>query len=153
MEQPASQNGLKQKKSLKSILITYDLPTNIMNMKAKLLRSEYDECVALVEYLKILRRQGHVVGYSHIPNSTYTPSWAAKNKNKALGVASGFPDYVILGRGKLIFLEMKKEKGGIVSLDQKAWLFNLSVYRDVVTKVCRGFNEAQKFLKEELIDA
>ncbi len=120
-------------------------------MKAKLLeRSEYEECVALVEYLNILKRQRKIITYTHIPNETFTVSWNQKRKNKAMGVSSGFPDYVILGQKIIVFLEMKREKGGTTSSQQKLWIEDLSRYSNASARVCSGFREAEGYLKSVL---
>lgn len=116
-------------------------------MKLKqIIRSEEDECIALVEYLNLLKNQGKVITYTHIPNETYTSSWNQKRKNKAMGVASGFPDYIILGTMRIIFLEMKREKGGITSVEQKIWIEALNGYSTSVAVVAKGFKEAERYL-------
>lgn len=116
-------------------------------MKIKqIIRSEEEECIALVAYLNILQRQKKIITYTHIPNETYTTSWNQKRKNKAMGVASGFPDYVILGNTRMIFIEMKREKGGAVSIEQKLWLELLNGYAGTVAVVAKGFKEAERYL-------
>lgn len=109
--------------------------------------SEYDECVLLVNHLNELKDKGKVTMYTHIPNETYTSSWNQKRKNKMMGVSSGFPDYLILTRTMLIVIEMKREKGGITSPEQKAWL---KAFCDLgmPSQVCHGFEEAKKFLSK-----
>ncbi len=120
-------------------------------MKGKLLaRTEYDECVALVEYLNILQRQKKITTYTHIPNETFTTSFNQKMKNKRMGVASGFPDYVILGQKKMIFIEMKRETGSTTSIEQKVWLAELVKYPHTEAAICKGFREAETFLKSVL---
>lgn len=37
----------------------------------------------------------------------------------------GFPDLYLVGRGRAILIECKKEKGGVVSIDQAIWLETL----------------------------
>lgn len=120
-------------------------------MPAKLVsfqRSEYDECIALVEYLDILMRQQKVVSYTHVPNETYTTSRTQKRKNMMMGVAKGFPDYVIILRDKLVFIEMKREKNSTTSPEQKFWIEELNKQGGVFAEVCRGFNEAKDFIDE-----
>lgn len=107
--------------------------------------TEYQECLWLVEYLDILVMQGKVRMYSHIPNSTFTKSWTVKVKNKLLGVSPGVPDYLILMKDSLLFIEMKRTKGGVVSPEQKAWIgaFN---QMGIPAHVAKGFGEAKEIL-------
>lgn len=112
--------------------------------------SEYQECLLLVDYLNILKAQGKIIAYTHIPNETYTTSWSVKRKNKALGVSSGFPDYIILTRDKIIFLEMKREKAGLISDKQIKWLLNLDSYDNTIARAAHGFKKAKKLIDEVL---
>ena len=107
---------------------------------------EYQECVALTQYLKILKMQGKVKQFTHISNETFTKSWMTKTRNTAMGVTSGIPDYVIVTNKKVLFLEMKRVKGGTVSPAQKEWIKDLR-NAGAICEVCKGFNEAEKFIK------
>lgn len=119
-------------------------------MSTKIIRSEDDECLALVEYLNILKLKKKVISYTHVPNETYTPHWSQRTKNKALGLASGFPDYIVLGQKKILFIEMKREKGGKTSVEQKLWIQDLDRYSDTSATVCNGFREAKEYLDDQL---
>lgn len=112
----------------------------------KIILSEFDECILLKQYLDFLKSKKKVISYSHIPNGTYTASWKQKTNNKALGVSSGFPDYLILGKDKILVIEMKREKGGVISLEQKFWLENFNRYQNIEAVVCKGFTEAKNVL-------
>jgi hypothetical protein len=114
------------------------------------MRSEYDECVALKEYLDILVRQNKIIHYTHVPNETFTRDWGTKMKNKRLGVQKGFPDYVILLCDGMLFIEMKRVKRSTISYEQQEWIRLLDGYVDCYAKVCHGFNEAEEFIKEHL---
>ena len=114
---------------------------------ATIIRSEDDECIALVGLLNLLQRQERIIAYSHVPNETYSRSWAAGRRRKAIGVMSGFPDYIIIGHGVFIFLEMKREKGGTVSPSQKYWIDLLGRQPNTFAKVCYGFVDAQSYLR------
>lgn len=107
--------------------------------------TEYDECVLLVDYLDQLVNMKKVRMYTHIPNETYTTSWSVKRKNKALGVKKGFPDYVILFNDYTLFLEMKREKKGVVSKEQRQWLFELAKLGHR-THVAHGFDDAKEIV-------
>ena len=108
---------------------------------------EYNECCTLAEYLEALKRQGRVLQFTHVPNETYTKSWSQKIKNKKQGVKKGVPDYMILFPERLIFIEMKRVKGGTVSPEQKEWLANLTSL-GFVAVVCNGFDEAKKVIDQ-----
>lgn len=109
-------------------------------------------------------------GYPHfrVPNETYTRSWSQKAKNKKLGVSSGVPDLAIVVPSKwhktademvqfaprhmatfnsrLVFIEMKRKKGGVTSENQKKWIKALNE-AGVQTVVCKGCDEAIEFIK------
>jgi len=86
--------------------------------------------------------------------STFTTSWKTINNNKMSGVVRGLPDLIIIippelrndNHGQLIFIEMKKVKGGVVSKEQKQWLADLDDCRGVISTVCHGAKEAKSFL-------
>lgn len=89
----------------------------------------------------------HNLYYWHTPNSTYTKSWKQKSRNKIMGVQSGIPDLFVIVNNKLVGVEMKRTKGGVVSSNQKVWLERLN-NANVPTKVCKGAQEAIKYIKE-----
>ncbi len=106
--------------------------------------SEEYECIKFSEWLT-----SHNLPHTHIPNGMFTRSWSIKNRNKNMGVSAGFPDYcVVLSTGP-IFIEMKKQKGGKVSDEQKYWL-SLLTGAGVAARVCKGFEEAKSFVEGEL---
>lgn len=87
------------------------------------------EQIAFVQWLDL---QG--LRHTAVPNSTYTTSWKQKTKNKAMGLHAGFPDLIVLispkqsldGRGRLLGIEMKRQRGGTVSPEQRAWIAALN---------------------------
>jgi hypothetical protein len=113
---------------------------------------EFDECLVLVDYLDVLERQGKIVKFTHIPNETYTESRNARRKNVQMHVAKGIPDFLIVGKNWLLFLEMKRVKGGVVSKEQAEWISVLQSesLRDVGAFVCKGFQEAKEIIDELL---
>jgi ribosomal protein L33 len=113
--------------------------------------SEYGECVALAEYLELLKYQGRILAYAHIPNETFTTSWSQKSKNKRLGVKKGFPDYCIVFNGKVLFIEMKREHGGVVSPEQKEWLEMLEK-GDCEAVICHVFDDEKGVIDDCLLD-
>ena len=69
---------------------------------------------------------------------------------KSQGHYSGIPDLVVLlGNGKMCFVELKRQKGGVVSEEQKKWIDYLN-NNGYPAKVCKGCNEAIEWIKEEL---
>jgi len=100
-------------------------------------KTEYTECLTLVDYLETLKTMGKVKLYTHIPMETFTKSWAVKAKNKRMGVRPGFPDYVIVTNKATIFIEMKSMTGTFTE-DQTVWLGELNN-----AFVCQGFEEAK----------
>ena len=107
--------------------------------------TEHQEQSLLVEYLELLKKQGKVLIYGALPNNTYTKSWSQKRKQTAEGVKKGFPDMVIVFPGKVLFLEMKRSKGGVVSPDQWLWLKALAD-KETQTAVAKGFDQAKEIV-------
>src|SRR5512139_2703436 len=83
--------------------------------------------------------------FSHIPNES--PSKRQAIKNKRLGTRRGVPDFLVLVPGKVIFVELKRQRGGRVSPEQKIWVAALTA-AGCPAKVCCGAQEAIEFVKE-----
>jgi hypothetical protein len=65
--------------------------------------------------------------FTALPLSTFTTSWKVKMRNKVTGVRPGIPDVVIaIPKVGLLFIELKRVKGGVVSSYQKAWIDTLN---------------------------
>lgn len=97
----------------------------------------------LVSYMELLKD----VKFTHIPNSTFTKSWGVKMRNKALGVRAGFPDLVIIIKNKFFCIELKREKGGVLSPFQKDWIQALEEAH-IPVYVCKGFEEGKKIINK-----
>ena len=106
--------------------------------------SEYTEQVTFAAYLAILMRQGKIVLYTSIPNSTWTPSWSVKVKNKKMGLNPGFPDILIVLEDRVICIEMKVGKNK-VSPDQQRWVTALN-QAGIDTYTAYGYEEAKKII-------
>lgn len=115
------------------------------------LKPEEIEARKLVEYLEILERQKKVQVFTHISNETYTTSWRQKHRNKAVGVRPGVPDYIIITKNKVLFLELKRSKGGQVSAPQKTWLEALPG-KTTHAAVCKGFEVSKAFIDAMVTD-
>lgn len=105
----------------------------------------------LVQYLELQQMRGKDIMFSAIPNSTYSKSWSVKRRNKQQGVRAGLPDLFLIINQKPLFIEMKREKGGSLSLEQKVWI-NKIQNAGIDTFVCRGFEEAKNTVDKFLHD-
>jgi hypothetical protein len=63
-------------------------------------------------------------------------------KQKALGLSPGFFDLIIFLPKQIVFLEMKRIKGGFVSEDQKDWLEIYGQYPYCKGIICYGCDNA-----------
>ena len=108
--------------------------------------TEYEEQKAFVEYLRLKGLK-----HTSIPNSTYTKSWQQKAKNTAQGLCAGFPDMIILFPNKMLCIEMKRIKGGVVSENQQEWIDAINaVGGNVEAIVCYGANDAKNAVERIL---
>jgi VRR-NUC domain len=102
-----------------------------------------------VQYLDSLIKDGEKIKYTSIPNSTYTTSWSVKAKNKREGLKAGLPDLLIIINDTLIFVELKREKEGVVSSVQEAWIQALNDAGQQAF-VCRGYNKFVELINKTL---
>lgn len=94
----------------------------------------------------------HGITFSSTAQSTYTNSWNQKRLNHATGLRKGVPDMLVVispeasqdGLGYLLFLELKRKKGGVVSPEQKKWIeaINAIGTLQVQAYVAKGADEA-----------
>lgn len=100
---------------------------------------EIDEQKTLVQYLELKGLK-----YSAIGHDMYSTSWKQKSRNKQIGVKRGLPDMLVIVNGHLLFIEMKRQKGGVVSDHQKSWIaaLNNETGDCVQAFVARGADEA-----------
>ena len=90
--------------------------------------------------------------------STFTNSWKALAQNRMAGVKKGIPDLIIVippmyrknGKWKTVFIEMKREKGGVASKEQKEWIAALDGSEGVSAKICHGAIAAMQYLESFL---
>lgn len=99
---------------------------------------EDDEQIAVVEYL-----EARGLKFTAIPNSTFTTSMAVKNRNTRLGLRAGLPDLVIVLPLKgLLWIEMKRKRGGVVSDAQHDWHDTLDLLPGNAAHICYGAGDA-----------
>lgn len=112
-------------------------------MADRLIPTEKDECIKLVQYLRI---KGHK--HSAIMHETGTGRNAKMMgvRNKQMGLTPGVPDYILIVNDNLIWIEMKRQKGGRLSEYQKGWIEALEQAGQTI-RVCNGADEAIKFIQ------
>ena len=96
------------------------------------------------EFVKWFRQTYTGVRIFAIPNGGYRSKSLAM-KLKAEGVAKGVPDLFVPEMA--LWIEMKREKGGVVSPEQRDWmdyLKNIGYH----TMVCRGLEDAKRQVVE-----
>lgn len=122
---------------------------------------EDDEEAAFARWLDMNK-----IVHSHLSNETWTSSSSQKRKMKALGVHSGTPDHYCIIKNKiaktyqLVFIEMKRTSGGVISDNQFDVIYALNLCDGVSAYVAEGAEEAiriclaisrddQKYLQEQ----
>ncbi len=112
--------------------------------KGRIYPTEDQEAIAFAEMLRLKKLR-----FSHIVNEAQTKNWGAINKARRMGKAKGVPDYLIVKGRELIFVELKRTKGGVVSEEQKQWIEALNRVEGVRAGICRGAEEAMRFVKNQ----
>lgn len=115
---------------------------------------EDDELFAFHQWMQL-----HNIPHTHVPNEIggSTPAMKARAiKMKRMGTSKGFPDLIVLvpvvgvtgevDCYQMAIIEMKRQKGGSVSAEQKDWLEKLEL-AGIPCKVCHGAEEAVDFIK------
>lgn len=112
--------------------------------------TEHEEQVALMRLVEMHKGRWPELGMLYaIPNGGDRNMLVAK-KLKAEGVKKGVPDLCLpIARGDHhgLYVELKRQKGGRVSAEQKAWISALrgQGYR---AEVCKGATEAWDVIRE-----
>ena len=99
-----------------------------------------------VHFVAWFRRAHPGIRIFAIPNGGGR-SKAQAGQLKAEGVSSGVPDLYI--PELKVWIEMKRQKGGTVSKEQKDWHEYLRSIGDTVL-VCKGFEQAKESIKKIL---
>ena len=115
---------------------------------------EKDEQIAFIDFCKakgidVVSTQN---GFK-MPKGNF--NWAAySNSLKRMGMSKGFPDLIVLARNKsqtheVLFIEMKRQKGGVLHDEQKEWITKLDEGGYCVG-VAKGCQSAVKILEKYL---
>jgi len=119
---------------------------------------EDDEAKAFASYLKDLQTYKQIVCYSHIPNENSIKNMGYAMKMKSMGKQAGVPDYIIVMKSKVLFIELKRQKNengttaSSVSPDQELWVNSLN-NANCPSKICFGSGDAIRFVQENLSSA
>lgn len=105
--------------------------------------TEHEEQVAFCKWMEL---QHSTVKFFAIPNGG-NRNIVTATKLKAEGVRPGVLDLFI--PAWKLFIEMKRRKGGSVSIDQREWIEYLEGC-GYTCKVCKGFDEAKLAVIEHL---
>lgn len=108
--------------------------------------SEDDEEATFADWLDL-----HGLRHTHLSNEMFTRSPKIKARMKMLGVHSGPPDHLIIvpcvdGKKRLVYIEMKRQKGGEISDNQFDWLHDLIACEGVIALVAKGAHEACRII-------
>lgn len=106
---------------------------------------ESEEGKTLVAYLRI---NGY--NFHHSPNETgRTPEMRRRAvRMKQQGTSKGFPDYVVvLKRGGIAIVELKRVRGSATSQEQKDWIVAFQA-AGIPARICKGADAAISFIKE-----
>lgn len=113
---------------------------------------EKEEQIAFVEYCKakgirvVSTQNGFKmpkVGFNHI---------AYSNSLKKMGLSKGFPDLIVFAKNSqsnILFIEMKRQKGGTLQEEQKEWIQWLDENGYTVA-VAKGADSAIRILEKYL---
>lgn len=105
------------------------------------LATEFQDSEALVQRLGYMKNQRKIIDFAHVPNEATYDKQQAK-----LGISAGFPDIVVLTKKGMIYIEMKRPKGGVIDKLQQQWVDNLNSVHPGMAKVCHGQDEAIAFI-------
>lgn len=106
--------------------------------------SEHEEQIKVCQWLK----RHTDLKFFAIPNGELRHKTVA-SRLKAEGVTKGVPDLCIPALGPL-WIEMKTEKGGRVSKEQKEWIDYLNNQLGQFATVCKGANHAIAIIKQRM---
>lgn len=107
--------------------------------------TEAQEAEILVAWLRV-----HRIAFTHIPNETGGSPEAKRRaiRMKRQGTSKGFADYIIALPGTgLLFIELKRVRGSVTSLEQKAWIETLNQCPGSQAFIAKGADVAIKIVE------
>lgn len=116
---------------------------------------EDEEAKIFAKYLNDLQANKQIVCYSHIPNENSIKNMGYAMKMKAMGKQAGVPDYIIVMKSKVLFVELKRQKNengtteSKTSPAQELWVNSLN-NANCLSKICHGSNEAINFIQSNV---
>ena len=129
----------------------------VRGLRPKTKRREHEVPTERQEQVRVAKLLDHLgILWCSVPNSGHgkrgKEGAIRGSRLRAEGLKAGVPDLLIFdpceGAGGVgLAIELKRVKGGRVSEDQKRWLSELEK-RGWVCRVCKGFDEVHKTLKE-----
>lgn len=114
-----------------------------VSRKMLMLPTEQQESESLAAYLRV---KGYK--FTHVPNETGSDPAARRRaiRMKRAGTSKGFPDYLIIVKDTLLFVELKRKKGSKTSPEQREWLEQLSK-TGAHCIIARGAHEAIEYIE------
>jgi ribosomal protein S8 len=109
--------------------------------------SSIQESIILYCKLKKLRAVGYPGGIYLKDRKT---AFAIIATMKKQGFVKGFPDLTIIGKSKIIFIELKVKSGGVKSKEQIDWIDYLKK-QGFIAEFAEGFEEAKNIIDREFL--
>lgn len=108
------------------------------------MQNENQLTIQVAQYLDLLKTQGKIIIFSHVAHEGKVTPWKGVQL-KRMGKRKGVPDFVIVFKSMVLFLELKRERGGVVSPEQKEWIQALKkIGGTVFVMVAKGFDQAKQ---------
>ena len=89
------------------------------------------------------------IAYASIPNGT-NKGYAMQHKFKSEGLKKGFPDLLVFLPSVIVFIEMKRKKGSVISNEQKEWQVRINSYSYAKAYICYGADDAMATIEKLL---
>jgi hypothetical protein len=128
---------------------TYEIDADLVKSEpVKFVRKVPSESLEASRLVDWLRMKG--LKFSHVPNESSSKKQGVKNKRA--GTSKGVPDYLVLLPGSgVLWLELKRVKGGRVSPEQKEWVEALNKLPGQFAYVAYGFEDAKRLVEKHLV--
>lgn len=112
---------------------------------------EHTEAIMFANYLRELQAYGKIIMFAHLVNEFKLGNryMGLLQSLKAEGWNRGVPDYLIVTKKGVVFIELKRLKGSTVSSEQKQWQDALLSVK-VPALVCKGADHAIRELEKYL---